>query len=188
MQSPAANSIANQPGRIAGGALPIDVRVGGEMGNGKIRSGNRGFSLIELVVVLGIALVMFAIALPSIRTSMDGIRHRNAVAAATNAIQATRYQALRDGRRYAITFNPGAGTYQVSAIPAGGAAFVNVGGPIPLGNAQVSLDIGSRLEFAPNGTVTATAGALTFNVQYGTGSNMKSHAITVSRVGHVTVQ
>lgn len=153
------------------------------------KDGSRGFTLIELVVVLSVILVVMAISFPSIRTTMEGIRHRNAVAAATAAIQTTRFQAIRFGTTYALQFNPGNGSYQVSRIPPGAAAgFVNVGGVIPLGSGPISLNVGTRFEFAPNGTVTVTAGAMNFNVQYGAGANMKSRSITVSRVGHVQVQ
>lgn len=154
------------------------------------RKATNGFSMIELVVVLGVIMVMMAFALPNMRTAMDGIRHRNAVVAATSAIQSTRFQAIRFGTTYRLAFDPVLANYQVSRIPpgAGGGAFVNVGGPIPLGSGALALDQATTLQFVPNGTVTATAGAMNFQVQHGTGIYQKVRTITVTRVGHVTTQ
>ena len=149
----------------------------------------RGFSLIEIMLVLLIIMILMGISLPSVRSSMDAIRHRNAVTVATTAIQSTRFLAIRDGVRYAVTFSAALpASYQIRRVPPGGAAFVNVGAAVPLGNAQVSMASGRRYEFAPNGMVTVTGGPMDFIVQYGQGSAMRVHTVTVTRVGHVTVQ
>lgn len=153
------------------------------------RKATNGFSMIELVVVLGVVMVMMAFALPNMRTAMDGIRHRNAVVAATSAIQSTRFQAIRFGTTYRLAFNPVAATYQISRIPPGvPGAFVNVGGPLPLGSGTLALNQATTFDFAPNGTVTASVGAMNFQVQHGTGIYQKIRTITVTRVGHVTAQ
>jgi Tfp pilus assembly protein FimT len=148
-----------------------------------------GFSMIELVIVLAVVMIMMAISLPSIRGTMDGLRLRNVVTTTTSAIQTTRFQAIRDGLRYAIAFTPGTNqaSYQISRQPVAGGAFVNVGGPVQVGSGLGTYSANTRMEFLPNGTVTATVGALNFQVSYGTNpANMRT--ITVSRVGHVQVQ
>jgi prepilin-type N-terminal cleavage/methylation domain-containing protein len=153
------------------------------------RARARGFSLIELMVVLGIVMVLMAIGMPSMRNVMDNIRHNNAVAAATSAIRSTRFQAVRFGTTYRIAFNPATATYQVSRIPPGaGPGFVNDGGVMPLGSGPLALDQAVTYQFAPNGIVTTTVGPMNFQVRYGAGVNMKTRTITVTRVGHVTTQ
>jgi Tfp pilus assembly protein FimT len=146
----------------------------------------RGFSMIELVIVLAIAMVVLGMSIPAIRGTLTNLRHRGAVTATTTAIQSTRFLALRDGMRYAIVFSTN-GTYQVSREPVPAGGFVNVGTVMPLGSA-ITVDQTTRLEFSPNGTITATAGALNFQVIYTGGGTSASHVVTVSRVGHVTVQ
>lgn len=144
-----------------------------------------GFSLIELVLVLFIAMIFMSMAILMTRSILQEYRHRNAVVSATMAIQAARFQAIQNGFPFAIQFNPANNTYQVSRRPTGAAAFVNVGNPVPLeGGGQVVINQATRLEFSPNGTVQATLGAMSFNISYG--GNVRT--ITVSRVGHVTVQ
>lgn len=152
-----------------------------------IRAGGRataGFSLIEVVLVLVVSFILLAISVPMVQTAMRAYRHRNAVVAATMAIQGTRFQAIRNGFPFAIEFDPATNAYQVSNRPLGAAGFTNVGGPIPLEGGTIVISQQTRLEFSPNGTVQATAGALNFTLSYG--SHVKT--IAVSRVGRVSVQ
>ncbi|MGH9815390.1 MAG: pilus assembly FimT family protein [Candidatus Acidiferrales bacterium] len=151
------------------------------------RAGGRtaaGFSLIEIVLVLVISFILLAISIPMVQSSIRQYRYRNAVVAATMAIQATRFQAIRNGFPYAIEFAPATNTYQVSNLPPTAAAFANVGGPVPLESGLAVISQQTRLEFSPNGTVQATAGALNFALSYGS----QTKTIAVSRVGRVSVQ
>jgi prepilin-type N-terminal cleavage/methylation domain-containing protein len=54
-----------------------------------------GFSLIELLVVLAVALVVSAIAIPTLTTTMDGVRLRGALGSASNIAQRSRTQAIK---------------------------------------------------------------------------------------------
>ena len=54
-----------------------------------------GFSLIELMVVMAIILVISAFAIPTLSTTMDGIRLRGATGSATNIAQRCRMQAAK---------------------------------------------------------------------------------------------
>ncbi len=55
----------------------------------------RGFSLIELLVVAAIAMVIAAVAIPTISTTMDGISVRGALNNATTTAQRARIQAIK---------------------------------------------------------------------------------------------
>jgi prepilin-type N-terminal cleavage/methylation domain-containing protein len=54
-----------------------------------------GFSLIELLVVLAVVLVIAAVAIPTMTTTMDGIRLRGALGSASNVAQRCRIQAIK---------------------------------------------------------------------------------------------
>jgi len=54
-----------------------------------------GFSLVELTIVLAIALVVSAFAIPTLTTTMDGIRLRGSTGSATNIAQRCRMQAAK---------------------------------------------------------------------------------------------
>jgi prepilin-type N-terminal cleavage/methylation domain-containing protein len=54
-----------------------------------------GFSLVELMIVLAIALVVSAFAIPTLTTTMDGVRLRGSTGSATNIAQRCRMQAAK---------------------------------------------------------------------------------------------
>ena len=59
------------------------------------RPSSAGFSLVELMVVMAIALVVSAFAIPTLTTTMDGIRLRAALGSASNIAQRCRMQAVK---------------------------------------------------------------------------------------------
>lgn len=59
------------------------------------RPSSAGFSIVELMVVMAIALVVAAFAIPTMTTTMDGIRLRGALGDATNIVQKCRMQAIK---------------------------------------------------------------------------------------------
>jgi len=73
----------------------------------------RGFSGIEITVVVAIALVLMAVAVPTANTIMGAFRLQNAVNAVTGAIQATRLQAISTTTPHKLTFTAATNTYQV---------------------------------------------------------------------------
>jgi Tfp pilus assembly protein FimT len=151
---------------------------------------SRGFSLLELVGVLAVALVMSAMAVPVIQSSLSSFRLRGAVASVTGAIQSTRYRAIFDGCPYQIAFSKASNTYQVSNTVTGAACaatFTNVGGPIPFATpSQVTLSQDVTLQFSPGGSIQVITGSLSFNLTATGSSNQR--AIQVTKYGSITVQ
>src|SRR5712692_9608373 len=143
----------------------------------------RGFSLIEISVVLLLAMIFMAISIPIIQDTLAGYRLRSAVASATWAIQATRYQAIMKGYPYQLAFNATNNTYQVANQPPGATSFSNTGSSIPLSGSAITLSQATTLQFKPNGFVQATAGQMNFSITHR--GNMKT--ITISSYGNVTV-
>jgi prepilin-type N-terminal cleavage/methylation domain-containing protein len=155
--------------------------------------GQRGFSLIEMVIVVGIAMVVSAMAVPAIRSSLQNYALRSSVGSLTNAIQSTRYQAIFQGCPYQLNFTAASNSYTVqSKVPAIGtstclAAYGPAGAAIPLAGSGASLGGNATLQFLPSGQVTATAGVvnpITFVITY---PGLAPETITVSNYGRINV-
>jgi Tfp pilus assembly protein FimT len=149
-----------------------------------------GFTMIELVMVMLVAMVISAFALPIVSDVVNFYRLRSAVANATWAIQSVRFQALMAGYPFQVTFAGGTGginpTYQIASMPSGTLIYSNVGGPIPLSGSPAVLTAGTVAQLMPNGVVTMTAaGVTTTTMQISYAGN--SNTITVSNYGNVSV-
>lgn len=170
-------------------------RVGGSLALPKVRSCCKagptdGFTMIELVVVLLIAMIVASIAIPVLGSAIRSYRLRSAAASATWAIQSTRFQALMESYPFQVTFqgdssgnNP---AYQIASEPPGNATFANVGSAVPLSGSAVNLSQATVIQFKPNGTVLLTQGgnpASSFQISYGGNSN----TITVSNYGNLSI-
>jgi len=136
-------------------------------------SPQRGFTLVELMVVIGIMAIIMAIALPA----YSSWRERTAVMTATDAMAAhfkqARMRALAQSRSVTITFT--ANSYTVDG-----------GAPILMRS------------YSPNITLAATwVGGLTFsssgtanngNVTVTSTTGGQTHTITVNNVGRAFIQ
>jgi prepilin-type N-terminal cleavage/methylation domain-containing protein len=153
----------------------------------------RGFSLIELVFVVLIVLVMTAMAVPLVNNSVSYFRMRGAVAAATGAIQSTRYQAIFQGCPYQIVFTAATNSYQVlNSCPSTG-TFVAVCSPStlavcpkPLAGAGSPLTLGAdmTMTFSPGGKITSATSPMVMVLTYG---GKPPETITVSSYGSINV-
>jgi len=127
----------------------------------------RGFTLLELVVVVAIAMVLAAIAVPVINNSMRVYSFRSSISAFTGIVQSTRYNAIYHGCPYQLTFTAAPMTYTVaSEVPAVGTntCLVAMGAPsaaVPLPGKGAALNGNLTLLFHPSGLVQATTGNLT---------------------------
>jgi len=181
--------MSNKPARGSG---PHAVDAG--PGNGRVaRTGNsasRGWSLLEMMVVVAIIGVILRISLPSMQRTMLAYRLSAAASSAAAAIQQTRYQAIQVGCPYTIVFTSGSKTYQVQrqnisgTPPVCAATFSNVGAAIPWTTGSgISMSPSTTLQFNANGIVSATTGTLSFQLSNGNATR----TITVSGVGNVKV-
>jgi Tfp pilus assembly protein FimT len=152
-----------------------------------------GFTLMELLVGIGIAMTLTVVSLPMLQSSMGYFRLRGAISSITGAVQSTRYQAIVQGIPYQIVFDSAAKTYQIQNQPGGAGAFANVcvpaaaSCPVPLsgGNASVTLDVDTTLTFSPGGRVSsANNAAMTMKVTY---TGRPTTTIKVSSYGNINV-
>src|ERR1051326_3157126 len=149
------------------------------------RTANRGFTLLELLFTVLIAILMTIIAVPLINNVMANFKLRSAVASVTGAIQTTRFQAISSGYAYQVVLDKTASTIQVQSDPNRTGTFANEGNAIPLASSSIPIVLvaNTTLQFRPSGIVAATAGSTTLTLTYGG----KTETITVSSYGNIKV-
>lgn len=69
----------------------------------KHRDSARGFSLIEILVVVAIMLTVAAVVAPNIMTTVQNVRLRSSASSVAGILQATRMRAVRDNARYRVS-------------------------------------------------------------------------------------
>ncbi|HEX4602638.1 MAG TPA: prepilin-type N-terminal cleavage/methylation domain-containing protein [Candidatus Angelobacter sp.] len=158
------------------------------------KESSRGFTIIELLIVVVICLIMAGMAVPLLNTTMTGYRLRGATASVTGSIQATRYQAIFNGYPFRLVLDSTARTYQVQRDQARAGVFTNYCVPaaascaVPLAGSGtvVALNANTTFTFSPGGTVqstTAVSGVTTMVLTYGG----KTETVTVSSYGNIKV-
>jgi prepilin-type N-terminal cleavage/methylation domain-containing protein len=168
----------------------------------------RGWSLVELMVVVLIIGVILRISLPRMQTTLLNYRLTAAASSVSGAIQKTRYQAIMIGCPYTIAFTSTSTTYQIQSqalttdtppkcqTQADGVTpkFSNVGAALPwTTGASISMSPSTTLQFNANGVVgpppsPATSPLVpcspcTFTISNGNATR----TFNVSGVGNVTV-
>jgi prepilin-type N-terminal cleavage/methylation domain-containing protein len=68
----------------------------------KIRNEQAGFSMVEVLIVVAIILIISAMALPNIMTSVYTMRMRSSLTELTGLMQQARMRAVRDGQNYQV--------------------------------------------------------------------------------------
>src|ERR1039458_6344522 len=106
-ESAAAQGTMKMHGPIIDERAELRTRTQGQCPRrGRRQDGSRaGYSLIELMLVVLIAMVMGAMAIPQARSAIASYQLSAAVDSATGIIQGTRYQAIMHGYLYQVDFN-----------------------------------------------------------------------------------
>jgi prepilin-type N-terminal cleavage/methylation domain-containing protein len=106
------------------------------------RKHSPGFTLIELVLVLAIAAICFAIAMPDIATFSSAYKLRAAAREVATDLQLTRLLAVKENKTFQVIF--GSNSYQVIRLSDGIVAKSRSFGPdypdLNLTNASITFD------------------------------------------------
>jgi len=74
---------------------------------------NSGFTLVEILVVIAIITILMTISIPNFLIWRDNTRLKSAAGDIYNAMQGAKMGAIKDNRRWAVSFNTGNGTYSI---------------------------------------------------------------------------
>jgi prepilin-type N-terminal cleavage/methylation domain-containing protein len=153
------------------------------------RKRQSGFTMLELVIVILIALIVMGFAIPQISGALGNYRLHNAVSSVTWAIQSTRYQALMEGYPFEVTFTSATNSYQILSAPTPGSpnTFSNVGTSIPLSGTAMSISQTTTYTFAAMGLVTASPATALSSTPLVVTAWGNSATIVVSNYGNITV-
>ena len=173
----------------------------------------RGFTLMEALVVVAIGLIITAVSIPVFTSSLNTYKLQSAVTNVTGLIKATRFQAMSSGYPYQIVFTSSTASYQLkqnTVLDTATGTFDETGtnnfknlttpgnsGTVSGTSTVITLNQNVTLEFSPSGAVKYVAPAATSptscsnagtNCQliltYGT---IPTKTITVNGYGNVTV-
>ena len=148
---------------------------------GMIRTRTDGFSLIELMIVVGLIAVLAGVAAPAVAAGMRRYSLITASQQIASTIRAARYQAVGRNVRLRVRFNhPQNGQYQV--LDAADAA---VGDVQFLPSGADFGAVSGDLEFGTTGRVTPLGGAPTTATIVVSNDDNQSRTITVSASGRV---
>lgn len=126
---------------------------------------SKGFSLMELIIVMALIGILMAIAMPSVLSQIAHLRLTRSVRNVVSELNAARFKAIAQNKNYAVEFTISAGanppdSYQLQSW--NGAAYVNEPGRAA-GALEPDISISSpggpayTLPFTPSGTSTATS-------------------------------
>jgi Tfp pilus assembly protein FimT len=157
--------------------------------------GAKGFSLVELTLAVGVAVILMATAFPIMNTTMTSMHLGSAAGSLAGAIQDTRYMAISLGCPYTLTVLPSQNSYQLATEPisgtppACGASFVNTGEPVPFASSDISTTFHTPILLNPSGTVTAVGSTVptSFSITLASQNSAATKTVLVTGVGDVKV-
>jgi prepilin-type N-terminal cleavage/methylation domain-containing protein len=148
----------------------------------------RGFTLLELCMTMGIVVVMTAIAVPVVKSSLNAYRLSSGVSSVSGAVQTTRYRAIQAGYPFQIVFTAATSRYQILSDPTDTGAFANVGNAVVFSTVPNMMNQTTTFTFRPGGAVQSPQALANGNtIMTLTYSNAIPEVITVSAYGRINV-
>lgn len=124
---------------------------------------NRGFSLIELVVVIGIATLLLAIGYPRLAPLVAKYRLDSAAWNLATELQKARLRAIAENQCFRVTFDGSTRTYQLSkrATPCSSSGYSNDGSAKTLDETgMIAVSASLNPTFTPRGVIDGTTGSV----------------------------
>lgn len=141
-----------------------------------------GFTVLELIVAIGIAMVVMGIAVPSFMTWLPTLRLSSGARQVATDLQVARMKAISQNRKFRLNFATTTTYYLEADLDNDGtiASGENDSGPFSLPEG-ITTTVGTTPEFQPRGTASAAA---TITLQ---NSNSETKSVQVAVVGRVTI-
>jgi len=167
-----------------------------EKKNNREKHAEAGFSMLEVALVMGIALLMAAMAIPTARSAIATYQLSAAVDSVTGAIQGARYQAIMHGYPYQVDIDSTTNLIQISSQIPPATTYTATGSAVPLSAQPVTVGVGTAgsgfaghatLQLKANGAVTIASGQaapMVLTITY----NNTTRTITVSNYASIKVQ
>lgn len=130
-----------------------------------------GFTLIEMIVTVAVAMIVLAVGAPSFLSWMPTIRLSSAARQVATDLQVARMKAISQNTSYTVTFNASAGTY------AFGSDSRDIGQLYP----GITMLVSANPVFSPRGTASASS-TITLN------NGSTQTFVCVKNVGRVNIQ
>ena len=155
-----------------------------------LRRAERGFTIVELLIVVLVGTLLTAISVPLYHTAMMNVQMNSMVSAITGAVSQTRYAAIMNAQVYTLAITAPANTYVVSNVTAS-----TSNAAIPLPSTAIAINSGTSATYTftlcPNGAVYGAGGTcptspVTVPPSISVSNNGSQINITVSGVGNVT--
>ncbi len=173
-----------------------EIKQGREYGDIKAevtrvpRKDLRGFSIVELLIVVLVSGILAAMAIPRFQSAMQGMQLNSTVSAISGAVSQTRYAAIANAQVYILVITAPANTYVISNVTEGTANTA-----VPLPSTAILINNGTAATYTytlcPNGTVYGAGGTcptspLTAPPALSATNNGRQVNINVSSVGYVS--
>lgn len=126
------------------------------------KTGHRGFSLIEMLVVIGVLAITAIVTIPNVIAWRSGMQFRAAINELRNDLESAKTRAVKENATVTVAFNPTAGQYRMTYLDQLANTILLKSQTLPAGvriateNLAHTLDsLGNQTSFSSRGTAGA---------------------------------
>jgi len=142
------------------------------------KTGHRGFSLIEMLVVIGILAITAIVTIPNVIAWRSGMQFRAAVNELRNDLESAKTRAVKENAKVTVAFDPTAGQYRMTYPDQDNQIILLKSQTLPAG---VRIASGNNTSFSSRGT--ADTGTIVLANQQG-----QTKSISISFIGKIEVK